>query len=98
LRYPFSPIYAPRAVFVYRVYVDLFEVVAARDWIMPPKIRDLIAELEKAGFVNRSGKGSHRNFVHPNVSYPVIISGNPGDDAKHYQVRAVRLALKELTK
>lgn len=31
---------------------------------MPPKVRDLIAELEKAGFVDRGGKGSHRNFVH----------------------------------
>ena len=32
---------------------------------MPPKVRDLITELERAGFVNRAGKGSHRNFVHP---------------------------------
>ena len=32
---------------------------------MPSKIRDLIIELEQAGFVNRGGKGSHRNFVHP---------------------------------
>lgn len=27
---------------------------------MPPKVRELIAELERAGFVNRGGKGSHR--------------------------------------
>ena len=65
---------------------------------MPPKIRELIAQLENAGFVNRSGKGNHRNFVHPNVRMPVTISGNLGDDAKHYQTRAVRLALKELKK
>jgi predicted RNA binding protein YcfA (HicA-like mRNA interferase family) len=65
---------------------------------MPPKIRDLIAELEEAGFVNRGGKGSHRNFVHPNAQKPITISGKLGDDAKHYQVRAVRLALKELGK
>ena len=65
---------------------------------MPPKIRELIADLENAGFVNRSGKGSHRNFVHLNVRMPVTISGNLGDDAKHYQIRAVRLALKELKK
>jgi predicted RNA binding protein YcfA (HicA-like mRNA interferase family) len=65
---------------------------------MPPKIRELIAQLENAGFVNRSGKGNHRNFVHPNVRMPVTISGNLGDDAKHYQVRGVRLALKELKK
>jgi predicted RNA binding protein YcfA (HicA-like mRNA interferase family) len=65
---------------------------------MPPKIRDLIAELEKAGFVNRGGKGSHRNFVHPKAPKPITISGKLGDDAKHYQVRAVRLVLEELEK
>lgn len=65
---------------------------------MPPKIRELIAELEKAGFVNRGGKGSHRNFVHPNASRPVTLSGALGDDAKRYQVRAVQSAVEELKK
>lgn len=65
---------------------------------MPPKIRELIAELEEAGFLDRGGKGSHRNFVHPKVARPVTISGNPGDEAKHYQVRAVRLAIEESKK
>lgn len=65
---------------------------------MPPKVRELISELERAGFVNRGGKGNHRNFVHPNVVKPVTISGNPGDDAKHYQLRAVQLAIEEATK
>ena len=62
---------------------------------MPSKVRELIQELERAGFVNRGGKGNHRNFVHPNVVKPITISGNLGDDAKHYQVRAVRLAIAE---
>ena len=57
-----------------------------------------MAQLETAGFVDRGGKGSHRHFVHPNVARSVTISGNPGDDAKHYQLRAVRLALEELKK
>ena len=65
---------------------------------MPPKIRELIADLEAAGFVDRGGKGSHRNFIHPKVARPVTISGAPGDDAKHYQVRAVRLAIEESKK
>ena len=65
---------------------------------MPPKIGDIIAELEKAGFVNRGGKGSHRNYVHPDAQKPVTISGKTGDEAKHYQIRAVRLALQELKK
>lgn len=64
---------------------------------MPPKIRELIAELERAGFVSRGGKGSHRNFLHPAVARPVTISGRPGDDAKHYQVRAVKRALEEVS-
>ena len=62
---------------------------------MPLKVRELISELERAGFVSRGGKGSHRNFVHPKVAKPVTISGNPGDDAKHYQVRAVQTAIEE---
>jgi predicted RNA binding protein YcfA (HicA-like mRNA interferase family) len=62
---------------------------------MPPKIRELIAELIRAGFVDRGGHGSHRNFVHPKVVRPVTISGAPGDDAKHYQVRAARTAIEE---
>ena len=65
---------------------------------MPPKVRELISELERAGFVNRGGKGSHRNFVHPKVVKPVTISGRPADDAKHYQVRAVKLAIEEAKK
>ena len=46
--------------------------------------------------MNRGGKGSHQNFVHPKVAKPIAISGAPGDDAKHYQVRAVKLAVEEL--
>jgi predicted RNA binding protein YcfA (HicA-like mRNA interferase family) len=59
---------------------------------MPRKVRQLIADLEHAGFVNRGGKGSHRNFTH-SKGVRVTLSGNPGDDAKHYQERDVRRAL-----
>jgi len=62
---------------------------------MPPKIRELIADLEKAGFVDRGGKGNHRNFVHGGVEKPVTLSGKPGDDAKAYQIRAVRRAIED---
>jgi len=47
---------------------------------MPRKVRQLIADLEKAGFVNRGGKGSHRNFTHPK-GLRVLINGGAGDDA-----------------
>jgi predicted RNA binding protein YcfA (HicA-like mRNA interferase family) len=63
---------------------------------MPPKVRELIEKLEKAGFQHRGGKGSHRNYVHPQASRPVTISGRLGDDAKHYQEKAVARALREI--
>ena len=62
---------------------------------VPQKVRELVAEIERAGFINRGGRGSHRNFVHPKVSKPITISGTLGDDAKHYQVRAVKRAVEE---
>jgi predicted RNA binding protein YcfA (HicA-like mRNA interferase family) len=65
---------------------------------MPPKIRELVSDLQRAGFVYRGGKGSHRNFVHPNVERPITVSGQPGDDAKMYQIRAVRKAIEESQK
>jgi len=58
-------------------------------------VRDLIRDLEQAGFLDRGGKGSHRNFAHPNVRKPVTIAGKPGDDAKVYLEKAVRLAIEE---
>ncbi|MGH9807669.1 MAG: type II toxin-antitoxin system HicA family toxin [Terriglobia bacterium] len=54
--------------------------------------------LPSAGFVDRGGKGSHRDFVHPNVKRPIKVSGQPGDDAKKYQIRAVRKAIEESQK
>jgi len=65
---------------------------------MPPKVRELEALLREAGFANRSGKGSHRNYVHPKVGRPVTISGRPGDDAKRYQLKAALSAIEESRK
>ena len=56
---------------------------------MPPKIRELIEDLERAGFSDRGGKGSHRSFVHPKLAKPVTTAGKTGDDAKQYLARAV---------
>jgi predicted RNA binding protein YcfA (HicA-like mRNA interferase family) len=65
---------------------------------VPPKIRELIAQLENAGFTDRGGKGNHRNYVHPKVARPITISGKPGDDDKRYQERAVQFAIEESKK
>ncbi|MBN1449371.1 MAG: type II toxin-antitoxin system HicA family toxin [Bacteroidetes bacterium] len=62
---------------------------------MPRKLRELIADLKAAGFVDRGGKGGHRNFKHP-AGVRITLSGKPRDDAKQYQEHAVKKALKEL--
>ncbi|MDD2736119.1 MAG: type II toxin-antitoxin system HicA family toxin [Desulfuromonadaceae bacterium] len=62
---------------------------------MPPKLREIIALLKQAGFTDRGGKGSHRNFTHPNCSMPLTISGHAGDDVKPYQERLVKKVIEE---
>jgi predicted RNA binding protein YcfA (HicA-like mRNA interferase family) len=53
---------------------------------MPRKIRQLITDLESVGFVRvPGGKGSHRKFHHARFPGSVILSGQDGDDAHHYQ-------------
>jgi predicted RNA binding protein YcfA (HicA-like mRNA interferase family) len=63
---------------------------------MPRKVRELIQELERAGFVLVPGaKGSHRKFRHPRFAGSVILSGQASDDAYHYQEKQVRHALRK---
>ncbi|GHO66407.1 hypothetical protein KSC_052990 [Ktedonobacter sp. SOSP1-52] len=65
---------------------------------MPPKVRELKADLKKAGFLIRPGKGSHTKWIHS--QFPTIfvnLSGNDGDDAKQYQVNDVQDALREVS-
>jgi len=64
---------------------------------MPKKIRVLVKELEKAGFVNRGGKGSHRNFLH-HSGIVLTLSGKLGDDAKPYQEKLVKQKIEESQK
>ena len=61
---------------------------------MPRKVRELIGDLKRAGFVDRGGRGSHRNSEQPRGGR-VTVSGQPGDDAKPYQEREVRRAIEE---
>ena len=62
---------------------------------MPRKIRQLISDLEKEGFVNRGGKGSHRNFVHAASGTNLTLSGQSGADAKMYQEKDVKEAIRK---
>ena len=64
---------------------------------MPRKIRQLKAELHRAGFREVTRRRSHTKWRHerlPNVR--VVLSGNDGDDAGRYQERDVDIALRML--
>jgi predicted RNA binding protein YcfA (HicA-like mRNA interferase family) len=66
---------------------------------VPRKIRQLVADLEHAGFILvAGGKGSHRKFRHPELGGSLILSGRDGDDAKHYQEKQVRNAVREASR
>ncbi len=53
--------------------------------------------LERAGFSNRGGKGSHRNFLHSSGA-KITISGKLGDDALKYQEKEVKSKIAEVKK
>ena len=65
---------------------------------MPKKIRELKVMLSKAGFIclPKRGKGSHSIWEHRQLSYNVALAGQDGDDAKRYQEKDVRNAIRDL--
>jgi predicted RNA binding protein YcfA (HicA-like mRNA interferase family) len=61
------------------------------------KIRQLKADLRRAGFAEQTGrgKGSHSLWVNPRLTgVTVVLAGQDGDDAKTYQERQVRAAIE----
>src|SRR5262245_3803996 len=64
-------------------------------YYVPRKVRVLMAELERMGFGNRGGKGSHRNYVHE-TGARITFAGKPGDDAKSYQEREVAKVIRRV--
>jgi predicted RNA binding protein YcfA (HicA-like mRNA interferase family) len=66
---------------------------------MPRKIRQLISDLEAAGFrLVSGGKGSHRKFRHARFAGSVVLSGKDKDDAHHYQEKQIHNAINEVTR
>lgn len=63
---------------------------------MPKKLSVLLSALAKAGFVNRGGKGSHRNYQHPS-GYRLVVSVHRGE-AKPYQQREIENAITSVSK
>jgi predicted RNA binding protein YcfA (HicA-like mRNA interferase family) len=56
---------------------------------VPRKIRQLVSDLEAAGFFRvHGGKGSHRKFIHAKFPGFVLVSGHDGDDAQHLSGKA----------
>ena len=63
---------------------------------MPKRIRELISELKRAGFMLDRQKGSHRQFKHEGWAGVVTVSGNEGDDARRYQEKQVAEAIAKV--
>jgi predicted RNA binding protein YcfA (HicA-like mRNA interferase family) len=47
---------------------------------VPPKIRDIIRQIEKDGWHQVATRGSHRQYKHPVKPGRVTIAGHPGDE------------------
>ena len=63
---------------------------------MPKKVGELKRILRKAGFSEKSGKGSHTKWTHPLLSGTIVLSGKDARDAKPYQEKDVAKALNKL--
>lgn len=62
---------------------------------MPRKLRQLRADLRKAGWVIDRQKGSHEQWKHPRLSGDLVtLQGADGVDAQHYQEREVKDAVE----
>lgn len=63
---------------------------------MPRKLRQLRADLHRARWsIDRQSGTSHQIWKHPLVpDLEVNLAGKDGNDAKHYQERDVREALR----
>lgn len=58
------------------------------------RFRDLQLLFAAFGFIERSGKGSHRNYRHPRV--PAVLTAQPrGDEAVPYQVKRLLEVIEE---
>jgi len=64
---------------------------------MPRKLRELRADLRRAGFALDHQTGSHQVWKHPLVpGIAANLVGRDGADAKPYQEAEVRRALQDL--
>jgi predicted RNA binding protein YcfA (HicA-like mRNA interferase family) len=65
---------------------------------VPRKLWELIADLERAGFVQERARGSHREFRHPKGVTGVLSGHSEGADALPYQEHQVHQVIEESRK
>ncbi len=64
---------------------------------MPRKLRQLMADLRRAGASVVRQRGSHATWQHPAIPGVLVeLAGQDGDDAQPYQERDVREALRRI--
>jgi predicted RNA binding protein YcfA (HicA-like mRNA interferase family) len=65
---------------------------------MPRKLRDLLADLRRAGFRLEPSRGSHRKLVHPSGRFVILSGHKEGVDAHHYQEKQTKRAIADTKK
>ena len=64
---------------------------------MPRRVRQLNADLRRAGASIVRQRGSHATWQHPSISGVLIeLVGQDGDDAQAYQERDLRAVLRRI--
>jgi predicted RNA binding protein YcfA (HicA-like mRNA interferase family) len=56
---------------------------------MPPKIRDIIKQIEKDGWCLVATKGSHRQYKHQKKPGRVTIAGHSGDELAYGTLNSI---------
>ena len=74
------------------LHIELAVISSTEAWTC--SVNSLKKSLSKLR-VDRGGKRSHRNFLHPS-GVKITLSGAPGDDAKHYQERDLKRAIQKV--
>lgn len=57
---------------------------------MPPKVRDIIAELVADGWLLKTQRGSHRQYEHPTKKGKVTVPGTLSDELAPGTLASIR--------
>ncbi len=65
------------------------DLTSEDDTIVLVKVRDLIHQLETAGWRLKATRGSHRQYLHPDRGMVVTVPGHPGQDVPIGTLKAI---------